>query len=71
VITCKLSRILGECRLSQASLRKRTRLSKDTVSKLYHDAWRMIDRDTLNCICAALRIDISELLVWEQKEAAR
>jgi putative transcriptional regulator len=60
-IKTNLSRILGERRITQSELARRTGLQNNTVGAVYHDDWKQIGRDTIDKICTALDIDISEL----------
>ena len=70
-IKTNLSRILGERRITQSELARRTGLQNNTVSAVYHDDWKQIGRDTIDKICAALDIDISDIfeIVRDDKAA--
>lgn len=65
MIVCNLSRILGERRMSQATLARTARVNPATISTLYHDRWQMVDRTVLRQICTALQIQPGELLTWQ------
>jgi putative transcriptional regulator len=70
MIICQLSTLLGARRMTQVRLAALTGIHRNTISKLYHDSWAGIRRDTLDRICTALQVEVGELLVWEE-EAAR
>jgi len=67
----KLSRILGDRRITQLELAEKSGLTPHTISAVYNEKWKQISKDTIVKICAALEIDISELfeLVREDKAA--
>lgn len=70
MVKTKLSRILGERRISQSTLARMTNLSKNTINLIYNDNWLQIRKDTIDKICNALDIDISELFdIVEDEEA--
>ena len=67
----KLSRILGDRRITQTSLAGKSGLTKQTISAVYNDKWKQISRETIESICIALDIDINELfeIVRDDKAA--
>jgi DNA-binding Xre family transcriptional regulator len=65
MIVCKLVDILTERGMSRRELARRSRLNINTVCKLAKDDHRMIDRLTLDRVCAVLHITPGELLTWE------
>lgn len=69
-IKTNLSRILGERRITQLELSRRSGLDKNTVGAVYNDEWQRIDRNTMYKICAALDIDISELFEMVRDDEA-
>lgn len=69
-IKTNLSRILGERRITQSELARRTGLQKNTISSIYNEKWKQIGRDTIEKICTALDIDISDLFEIVDKKAA-
>ena len=60
-IKTNLSRILGERRITQAELARRTGLQANTINAVYNDEWKQVSRKTIYKICNALEIDMSEL----------
>ena len=67
MIICQLSTLLGARRMTQVQLAALTGIHRNTISKLYHDSWAGIRRDTLDRICTALQVQVSELLVWREE----
>lgn len=61
MLQTNLSGILGKRRIKQTELVKRTGLSPTTIGSIYHDNWKHVSRESIEKICAALEIDISEL----------
>ena len=70
MIVCQLSTLLGARRMTQIRLAALSGVHRNTISKLYHDNWTGLRRDTLDRICTALQVQVGELLVWAQEEAA-
>jgi len=61
MITTKIPEFLGRKRMSQAKLAQITGLNPNTINKIYNDKWKAVRKDTLEKICSALNVDISEL----------
>jgi len=70
-INTKLSRILGDRRIKQLELARASGLTKQTINAVYNDKWKHISRETIEKICTALDIEISDLfeLVKDDKAA--
>lgn len=64
MIVNRLSRILGERRISIAELQRQTGLSYVTLHSLYSDKSTRIDFETLNKICRALDITPGDILEY-------
>ena len=64
MIQIKLSRILGDKRISQAKLCQMTGLGKHAVNDLYHDITDRVSLSNLDAICEALDCSLDEILVW-------
>ena len=64
MIVNRLSRILGERRISIAELQRQTGLSYVTLHNLYSDKSTRIDFETLNRICGALDVTPSDILEY-------
>jgi putative transcriptional regulator len=74
VLVNRLSRLLGERRLSVRQVAADTRLSYRGLLDLYHDRTRGIEFETLGRLCNYLRVPPTALLEWvppEREEAAR
>lgn len=65
MIVNRLSRILGERRISIAELQRMTGLSYVTLHSLYSDKSTRIDFATLNKICRALSVTTSDILEYQ------
>jgi putative transcriptional regulator len=63
-IRCRLSRILGDRRITQRELVRRTRLSSYTVGKFYNEKWKGVDRHTIIKLCEALSIQVGDLFEY-------
>ena len=64
MIVNRLSRILGERRMSIAELQRQTGLSYVTLHSLYSDKSTRIDFETLNKICRALNVQPGDILEY-------
>lgn len=64
MIICKLSEILGRKRLRVSDVIKATKISRPTLSNLYHNDSKGINFDTLNTLCEYLNISTDELLIY-------
>ena len=64
MIVNRLSRILGERRMSIAELQRRTGLSYVTLHHLYSDRSERVDFKTLDRICGALDVQPGDILEY-------
>jgi putative transcriptional regulator len=64
MIVCQLSTLLGARRMTQTRLAALSGVHRNTIRKLYHDNWTSIRREMLDRLCAALQVQVGELLVW-------
>lgn len=62
MIKFKLSKILGEKRITQAELIRKTNINHATISRLYHETTNSIDFTNLDKICKALDCTPNDLL---------
>lgn len=62
MIHIKLSRVLGDKRISQAELSRMTGIRPNTISNLYNEMAAKIDLEQLDIICEALDCDICDIL---------
>ena len=66
-----LSRKLGELRMTQADLARKTGIRAATISDMYNEMCDRVNLDHLDLICEALDCDLSEILVWEPAKIKR
>jgi len=59
-----LSRVMGERRLKIQDVADRSGLAYTTVFALYHDKARRIDLATLDALCRALGVQVSDLFEY-------
>ena len=64
MIKILLSKKLGEVRMSQAELARRTGIRPNTINELYHEIAYGIKFEHLDKICSVLKCDVSELIVF-------
>ena len=63
MIKIMLSRKLGELRVTQADLARRTGIRPTTINELYHELCGRVSLEHLDLICEALDCDLDEILV--------
>ncbi|HVG97369.1 MAG TPA: helix-turn-helix transcriptional regulator [Chloroflexota bacterium] len=68
VIINRLSRLMGERRMSIKDVARGTGLSYSAVHDLYHDRTTRFDRETLDKLCGFLRVPVGELLEWQPED---
>lgn len=64
MIENRLSRILGERRMSIAELARLSDVPYTSLFELYHGRAKRVDLKTLNSICRALSIQIGDILEY-------
>lgn len=64
MIKILLSRKLGELRMTQADLARRTGIRPSTINEIYHELCDRVNLEHLNLICEVLNCDLSEIIVW-------
>lgn len=70
MIVNRLSRLLGERRMSIAELQRQTGLSYVTLHGLYSDKTTRVDFETLNRICKALDVQPGDILEYAPDQEA-
>lgn len=65
---CKLSGILGDKRIKRSDLIKATKISRNTVEKLYYDTARNINFNIVEKICEYLECDLNELFYFKNDD---
>ena len=63
MIRIMLSRILGERRMYQSELARKTGIHPNTINDIYNEMTDRVNLEHLDRICEALDIPLSELLV--------
>ena len=64
MIKIKLSRILGELRITQSELAQKTGIRAATINEYYHELVERVNLEYLSRICEVLNCDISDLLEY-------
>jgi len=70
MIENRLSRLLGERRMSVSELQRRTGLAYTTLHGLYHGRTDRIDFDTLDKLCRALGVSVGDILEYREGDDA-
>lgn len=63
MIKIMLSRKLGELRVTQADLARRTGIRPTTINEMYHELCDRVNLEYLDLICDALDCDLDEILI--------
>ena len=63
MIKILLSRKLGELRMTQADLARRTGIRPTTINEMYHELCDRVNLEYLDLICEVLNCDLDEILV--------
>ena len=66
VIINRLSRLMGERRVSIQEVARATQLTYSVVHELYHDKSKRFDRTTLNKLCAYFDVPVGDILEWQR-----
>jgi putative transcriptional regulator len=64
MIKINLSRLLGERKMTQAELARKSGVNKNTVCALYNEFADRISIDTLDRICEVLECELSDLMEY-------
>lgn len=64
MVIIHLSRILGEKRISQAELSRRTGIRPMTINDWYHDITDKISLDHLDKICEVLECSVTDIIEY-------
>ena len=64
MIRITLSRKLGELRMTQADLARKTGIRPNTINDYYHEMAERISLEHFDLICQALNCDLSEILEY-------
>lgn len=64
MIKIHLSRILGEKRITQAELSRKTGIGPNTINALYNEYAKYLNKEDLDIICEVLCCDLKDLLEY-------
>ena len=64
MVNIMLSRKLGELRITQAELAKKTGIRPNTINDLYHNVAERVGLEQLDKICEALQCDLTEIIEY-------
>lgn len=62
MIDIRLSRKMGEMRVTQSELAAKTGIRPNTINDLYHNVAERVSLEQLDRICEALDCDLSEIV---------
>lgn len=68
MIKIHLSKILGEKRLTQADLARKTGIRPNTISEIYNELVERINLEHLDKICEVLHCNIEDILEYIPKK---
>lgn len=68
MIKSNLAVLLAERKLKVADLVRSTGINKSTLHKLYNDESVRIDFETIDKICAALDVEVGDLLLFKKEQ---
>ena len=71
MVRIKLSTLLGERRMTQAELARRTGIRPATINEMYNEFIERVNLDHLDRICETLGCDISDLLKYEPQSSKK
>jgi putative transcriptional regulator len=68
MIKIYLSRLLGEKRITQAELSRKTKIRAATINEIYHELCDRVNLEHLDLICKALDCKLSDLIDYVPDE---
>ena len=68
MILIYLSRLLGERRITQADLSRKTEIRAATINEIYHELAERVNLEHLDKICEALDCKLSDLIEYVPNE---
>ena len=68
MITCHLSRLLGEKRLKIGDVGRDTNINRGTFTRMFHETASSIDLAVLDTLCQNLDCEICELYERQEEE---
>lgn len=64
MVESRLNELLGQRRMKVSELAQLSGVSYQTLWRLYHDKTERVDFATLNAICAALNVEVGDILKY-------
>lgn len=61
MIRCRLSRLMGEHKMSIADVARETGLHRNTVSLLYHETAQRVELDAIDRLCRLFKCAVGDL----------
>lgn len=68
MIRILLSTRLGELRMTQAQLARKTGIRPSTINELYHELAERVNLDQIYRICRVLDCDVSDIIVMDDRD---
>ncbi len=68
MIRILLSTRLGELRMMQAQLARKTGIRPSTINELYHELAERVNLDQIYRICRVLDCDVSDIIVMDDRD---
>ena len=64
MIKIRLSRLLGDIRMTQSELAEKTGIRKATINEMYHELIERVNLDYLSRICHVLDCEVQDILEY-------
>ena len=64
MIKIRLSRLLGDIRMTQSELADKTGIRRATINEMYHELIERVNLDYLSRICEVLDCDVADILEY-------